>query len=266
MKLKDACPLEEKLWPTCCCCYVASVMSNSVQPQRLQPTRLCCPWDSPGKNTGVGCHFLLQYDLPRWHMKKQRYYFASKAPSSLSYGFSSSHVWIWELEHKENWMLKNWCFWTVVLKKTLESPSDWKETKPVHPKGNQSWIFVGRTDAETETPILWPPDGKNWLERSWCWESLKVGGQEDKRGWDGWMASLTWWAWVWAGSVSWWWTAWHDADHGVTKSQTWLGDWTELIYVDEGMATHSSILVWRILCRWFLYYRVTREALFNKIA
>ena len=188
MKLKDTYSLEEKLWPTCCCCcccYVASVVSDSVRPQRRQPTRLCCPWDSPGKNAGVGCHFLLQYDLPRWHMKKQRHCFASKALSSPSYGFSSSHVWIWELDHKENWMLKNWCFWTVVLKKTLESPSDWKETKPVHPKGNQSWIFVGKTDAETETPVLWPPDGKNWLERSWCWESLKVGGQKRMRWLDG---------------------------------------------------------------------------------
>ena len=91
----------------------------------------------------------------------QRYYFAIKGPSSQSYGFSSSHLWMWELDHKESWALKKWCFWTVVLEKTLESPLDCKEIKPVYPKGNQSWIFIGRTDAEAEAPILWPPDTKN---------------------------------------------------------------------------------------------------------
>ena len=93
---------------------------------------------------------------------KSRDYFAEKGPSSQSfYGFSSSHVWIWKLDHKEGWKPKNWCFWTVVLEKTLESPLDCKEIKPVNPKGNQSWIFIGRTDAEAETPILLPPDAKN---------------------------------------------------------------------------------------------------------
>ena len=92
---------------------------------------------------------------------KQRYYFADKGPSSQSYVFSSSHVWMWELDHKESWVLKNWCFWTVVLENTLESPLDCQETKPVHPKGNQSRIFIRRTNAEA--PILWPPDAKNWL-------------------------------------------------------------------------------------------------------
>ena len=82
---------------------------------------------------------------------------------SASYGFSSSHGWMWELDYKENWALKNWCFWTVVLEKTLESPLDCKEIQPVNPKGNRSWIFIGRTDAEAETPALWPPDAKNWL-------------------------------------------------------------------------------------------------------
>ena len=88
---------------------------------------------------------------------------ANKGPSGQSYGFSSGHVWMWELNYKERWVLKNWCFWTVVLEKTLESPLGCKEIQPVHPKGNQSWIFIGRTDAEAETPILWPPDVKNWL-------------------------------------------------------------------------------------------------------
>ena len=94
---------------------------------------------------------------------KSRHYFANKDPSSQSYGFSSSHVWMWEMDCKESWAPKNWCFWTVVLEKTLESPLDCKEIQSVHPKGYQSWIFIGRTDAETEAPILWPHDAKNWL-------------------------------------------------------------------------------------------------------
>ena len=103
------------------------------------------------------------YDQPRQHIKKQRHYFANKGPSSQGYGFSSGHVWMWELDNKESWAPMNWCFWTVVLEKTLESPLDCKEIQPVHPKGNQSWLFIGRTDAEAETPILWPPDGKCWI-------------------------------------------------------------------------------------------------------
>ena len=92
-----------------------------------------------------------------------RHYFANKGPSSQSYDFSSSHVWMWELDCEESWAPKNWCFWTGVLGKTLESPLDSKEIQPVHPKGNQSWIFIGRADTEAETPTLWPPDVKNWL-------------------------------------------------------------------------------------------------------
>ena len=103
------------------------------------------------------------YDQSRQHIKKQRRYFASKGPSSQSYGFSSSHLWIWKLDYKESWVQKNWCFWTVVLEKILESLLDSKEIQPVHPKGNNSWIFIGRTDAEAETAVLWPPDVKNWL-------------------------------------------------------------------------------------------------------
>ena len=95
--------------------------------------------------------------------KKKRHYFADKRPSSQSYGFSSSHVWVWELDHKESWAPKNWCFWTVVLENTLESPLDCREIQPVHPKGNHSWIFTGRTEAEAEAPILWPPDVKSWF-------------------------------------------------------------------------------------------------------
>ena len=96
-------------------------------------------------------------------LKKQRHYFANKGPSIQSYGFSSSHVWMWELDYKESWVLTNWYFWTVVLEKTLESPLDYEEIKPVNPKENQSWIFIGRTDAEAEAPILWLPDVKNWV-------------------------------------------------------------------------------------------------------
>ena len=103
------------------------------------------------------------YDQPRQHIKKQRHYFAYKGPSSQSCGFSTSHVWMWELDHKESWAPKNWCFWTVVLEKTLESPLVSKEIQLVHSKGTQSWLFTGRTDAEVEAPLLWPPDGKNWL-------------------------------------------------------------------------------------------------------
>ena len=103
------------------------------------------------------------YDQSRKHIKKQRHYFAIKGPSSQSYSFSSSHVWMWELDYKESWTLKNWCIWTVVLEKTLESPLDCKEIQPFHSEGNQSWMLFWRTDAETETPILWQPDAKNWL-------------------------------------------------------------------------------------------------------
>ena len=101
------------------------------------------------------------YDQLTQHIKKQRHYFANKGPSSQGYGFSSSHISMWELDYKESWLLKNWCFWTAMLEKTPESPLDCKEIKLVHPKGNQFWIFIGKTDAET--PVLWPPDAKNWL-------------------------------------------------------------------------------------------------------
>ena len=112
-------------------------------------------------------------------LKKQRHYFANKCPSSQGYGFSSSHVWVWELDYKKSWAPKNWCFWTVVMEKTLESPLDCKEIQPVHPKGDQSWEFTGRTDVEAETPILWLPDVKNGL----IWKDPDAGKdwrQEEK--------------------------------------------------------------------------------------
>ena len=120
--------------------------------------------------------------------------------------FSSSQIWMWEVDYKESWALKNWCFWTVVLEKNLECPLDCKEIQSVHSKGDQSWVFFGRTDAKAETPILWPPHAKCWLiGKDWCWEGLGPGGEGDNRGWDGWMASPTRWTWVWVNSGSWWW-------------------------------------------------------------
>ena len=130
-------------------------------------------------------------DKPREHIKKQRHYFADKGPSSQSYGFSSSQVWMWELDLKEDWAMKNWCFWTVVLEKTLESPLDCKEIKPVNPKENQPWIFIGRTDAEAEAPKLWPPDVKSQLTG----KTLMLGKTKSRRrrGWQRvrWLDSIT---------------------------------------------------------------------------
>jgi len=126
-------------------------------------------------------------------LKKQRYFFASKGPSSQGYGFSCGHVWMWELDCEEGWAPKNWCFWTVVLEKTLESPLDCKDIQPVHPKGDQFWVFIGRTAAEAETPILWPPHTKNWLigkapDAGRDWGQEEKGTAEDElAGWHHWL-------------------------------------------------------------------------------
>ena len=138
-------------------------------------------------------------------MKKQRHYFVNKGPSSQGYGLSSSHVWMWELNHKEGWAPNNWCFQTVVLDKTLESPLDCKEIRPVNPKGNQSRMFIGRNDAEAKALTLWPPDVKNWLlgkdpDAGKDRKQEEEGMAEDE------MASPTQWTWVWASFGSWWWT------------------------------------------------------------
>ena len=137
------------------------------------------------------------------------------------------------MDYKDSWAPKNWYFWTVVLEKALESPLDCQEIQPVHPKGNQSWIFIGRTDAEDETPILWPPDVKNWLigkdpDAGKGWRQKKKGTTR----WDGWMASLTRWTWVWVNSRMER-EAWCAAVHGVTKSPTWLSHRTELNWKHE---------------------------------
>ena len=187
---------------------------------------------------------------------------------------------MWELGYKKSWVLKNWCFWTVVLEKTLESPLDSKKIQPVHPKEDQSWVFIGRTDVEVETPILWPPDVKSilkkispgcsleglmlklklqyfghltwradWFERPWCWKVLRAG-EGDDRGWNGWMASLTQWTWVWVDSGSWWWTG-RPGVLWFMGSQRVRHDWvTELnwynIYISLSDLLHS---VYWALCK-----------------
>ena len=132
------------------------------------------------------------YDQPRQHIKKQRRLLCQQR-SSQGYGFSSDHIWLWELDYKEGWAPKNWCFWTVVLEKILESPLDCRNIHPVHSEGDQPWVFIGRTDVEAETPntlATWCKELTHW-KRPWCWERLRAGGEGEDRGWDGWMASLT---------------------------------------------------------------------------
>ena len=144
-------------------------------------------------------------------------------------GSSSGHVWMWELDCEESWAPKNWCFWTVVLQKTLESPLDCNEIQPVHPKENQSLVFTGRTDAEAETPIFWPPHEKGWLigKTQMLW-GIGDRRTRDDRGWDGWMASPTRWTWVWVNSRSWWWTGRAGVLRFMGSQRVWH-DWaTEL--------------------------------------
>ena len=169
------------------------------------------------------------YDKFRQHIKKQTDYFANNGLYSQSYVFSSSHVWRWELDHKEGWALKSWCFSTVVLESTLESPLDCKEIKPVNVKGDQSWIFFGMTDAEAEAPVLWPPDAKSQLIRKdpdagKDWRQEEKGTTADKMvGWHHWLnAQEVEQALKMVRDRE----AWRAAVHGVAKSQTQLSNWT----------------------------------------
>ena len=174
------------------------------------------------------------------------HYFANKGLSSQGYGFPRSRVWMWELDHKESWVPKNWCFWTVMLEKTLESPLDCKEIQPVHPKGSvlgvhwKDWCWSWNSN----TLATWCEELTH-LKRPWCWERLRAGGEGDDRGWDGWMASLTQWTWVWVDSGTWWGTGrpgvlqfmglqrvGHDWATElnlpfIETIQIWLPDWSE---------------------------------------
>ena len=176
---------------------MANRWENNVNGDRLYIFGLQnhCRWWLQPWNWNAFAPWKQSYDHPRQHIKKQRHYFANKGPYSQSYSFSSCQVWMWELDYKEGWALKDWCFWTVVLEKTLESPLDSKEVKSGNPKGNQSRIFIGRTDAEAkaETPILWPPDAKSWLIRKdpdagKDWKQAEKGMTEDEMaGWHHWL-------------------------------------------------------------------------------
>ena len=160
-------------------------------------------------------------------------------------------AWMWELDCEESWVLKNWCFWTVVLEKTLESPLDCKEIQSVQPKGDQSWVFIGGIEVEAETPILWPSHAKSWhWKRAWGWEGLGAG-EGDDRGWDGWVASPTRWTWVWVNSGSWC----RTGRPGVVRLTGWqrVGhDWaTELNWTERATAVGNpyDTYDWKIKSR-----------------
>ena len=161
---------------------------------------------------------------------QSRHYFANKGPSSQGYGFSSGHVWMWELDCEESWAPKNWCFWTVVLEKTLGSPLDCKEIHPVHSEGDQPWVFFGRNDAEAEASVLWPPHAKSWLigkdsDAGRDWGHEEKGTTEDEMA--GWHHRLDGCEFGWTPELVMDREAWRAVIHGVTKSWTRLSDWTD---------------------------------------
>ena len=191
--------------------------------------------------------FLFHYNW-LYHM-----YFARKGLYSQTYGFSSSHVWMWELDHKQGWALNKWCFWTVVLEKTLKSPLDCTEIKPVNPKGNQSWIFIGRADADAEAPILWPPDATSRLiwkdpDAGKDWRQEEKGTTEDEIvGWHHRLNDM---------SLSKLQEmvknreAWHAAVHVVTKSRTWLSNWTTTYHIVLVSCVQYKDLTFVYIVKW----------------
>ena len=169
-------------------------------------------------------------DKPRQHIKKQRHYFTNKGLYNQSYWFSSSHLWMWELDCKESWVPKNWCFWTVVLEKTLESPSVSKEInqsilKEISPEYSLERLIL---KLKLNTLATWCEELTHW-RKPWCWERLKAGGEAGDRGWHGWMASPTRWTWVWVGCGSWWWTGRPGVLHPWARRVGRLSHWTELM-------------------------------------
>jgi len=166
-----------KLWQILCSWVPKSLWTETAAVEKRKKKKLA-PWKEG-------------YDKPEQYIKKQRHHFANKVPYTQSYGLSSSHVWMWELDHNKGWLPKNWCFWTVVWKRTLESLLDCKEIKPVNPKRNQSWIFIGRTDAEAEAAILWPPDVSSWLiGKTLMLGKIEGKWEEGSRGWDDYTVSM----------------------------------------------------------------------------
>ena len=205
------------------------------------------------------------YDQPRQLIKKQRHYFASKGPSIQGYGFSSSHVWMWKLDYKDTWAPKNWYFLTVVLEKTPESLLDCKAIQPVHPKGDQSWIFIWKDwcwSWNSNTLATWCKELIHW-KRPWGWEGLKAGGEGDDRGWDGWMASLIQWTWIFVNSGSWCWTG-RPGVLQSTGSQRFRHGWaTELNWVQEQILLFQCdiLIIWKEIsfCSFEIIKQVTKH-------